>query len=40
MDYIFDNDDKFSFLMIDMSLKNTNKYLYYNKFNPLDINES
>jgi len=40
MDYIFENDDKFSFLMIDMSLKNTNKYLYYNKFNPLDINES
>jgi len=40
MDYIFDNDDKFSFLMIDMSLKKTNKYLYYNKFNPLDISET
>jgi hypothetical protein len=40
MDYVFDNnDDKFSFLMVDMSLKQTNKYLYYNKFDPMNINE-
>jgi hypothetical protein len=40
MDYVFNNDDKFSFLMIDMSLKETNKYLYYNKFDPMEINEN
>ncbi len=39
MDYVFNNDDKFSFLMIDMSLKETNKYRYFNKFDPLMINE-
>ena len=37
MDYIFENDDKFSFLMIDMSLKETNKYRYFNKFDPMEI---
>ena len=40
MDYVFDNEDKFSFLMVDMSLKETNKYLYYNKFDPMEINEN
>ena len=40
MDYIFSNEDKFSFLMVDMSLKETNKYLYYNKFDPMEINEN
>jgi hypothetical protein len=39
MDYVFSNEDKFSFLMVDMSLKHTNKYLYYNKFDPMTINE-
>jgi hypothetical protein len=39
MDYVFDNDDKFSFLMVDMSLRETNKYRYFNKFDPLMINE-
>ena len=40
MDYVFNNDDKFSFLMIDMSLKETNKYRYYKKFDPMEINEN
>ena len=40
MDYVFDNSDKFSFLMIDMSLKETNQYKYYNKFDPMEINEN
>jgi len=39
MDYVFDNSDRFSFLMVDMSLKETNQYLYYNKFDPLSICE-
>jgi hypothetical protein len=39
MDYVFDNDDKFSFLMVDMSLKETNQYLYFSKFDPLTICE-
>ena len=39
MNYIFDNEDKFSFLMIDMSLKLTNKYRYFNKFDDMIINE-
>lgn len=29
MNHVFDNDNKFSFLMIDMSLKQTNKYRYF-----------
>ena len=40
MDYVFDNSDRFSFLMIDMSLKQTNQYKYYNKFDPMEINEN
>jgi hypothetical protein len=39
MDFVFDNEDKFSFLMVDMSLKQTNKYRYFNKFDPLEISE-
>jgi hypothetical protein len=39
MNYIFDNKDKFSFFMIDMSLKQTNKYRYFNKFDEMIINE-
>jgi Cdc6-like AAA superfamily ATPase len=39
MNYIFDNKDKFSFFMIDMSLKETNKYRYFNKFDEMIINE-
>jgi Cdc6-like AAA superfamily ATPase len=37
MDYVFNNNDKFSFLMIDMSLKHTNKFRYFNKFNEMTI---
>ena len=40
MDYVFDNDDKFSFLLVDMSLKQTNKFRYFNKFNEMFINET
>mgnify|MGYP003647772965 CR=1 FL=1 len=40
MDYVFDNSDRFSFLMIDMSLKETNQYRYFSKFDPLMINET
>lgn len=40
MDYVFDNDDKFSFLMVDMSLKQTNKFRYFNKFNEMLICET
>ena len=40
MDYCFENDDRFSFLMIDMSLRNTNKFLYYKKFDKMLINET
>lgn len=35
--YVFENDDKFSFMFIDMSLKETNKFIFHNKFNKLDI---
>jgi len=37
MSYIFDNDDKFSFLLIDMSLRETNRYKYFKKFNEVTI---
>ena len=40
MDYVFDNDDKFSFLLVDMSLKQTNKFRYFNKFNEMTISET
>lgn len=39
MDYVFENDDRFSFLLIDMSLKETNKFRYFNKFNEIIITE-
>jgi hypothetical protein len=39
MDYVFDNDDRFSFMMIDMSLMKTNKFRFFNKFNELYIEE-
>ena len=40
MDYVFDNDDKFSFLLVDLSLKQTNKFRYFNKFNEMTISET
>jgi hypothetical protein len=39
MNYIYDNEDKFSFLMIDMSLKETNKFRYFKKFNEIFIHQ-
>ena len=39
MDYVFDNDDKFSFMTIDMSLKHTNKFVFYNGFNRMFIKD-
>lgn len=38
--FVFDNDNKFSFLMIDMSLKKTNKYRYFNGLNEMIISTS
>ena len=38
--HIFENDTaKFPFMFIDMSLKHSNKYLFYSRFNPLVIDE-
>lgn len=37
MDFVFENDDKFSFFMIDMSLRETNKFKYFKKFNEIFI---
>lgn len=39
MDYVFNNDNKFSFLLIDMSLKHTNKYRYFCGLDEMMINE-
>ena len=35
--YIFENDNKFSFMYVDMSLKQTNKFIFHNGFNKLDL---
>lgn len=37
LDHVFENDDKFSFLFVDMSQKSTNKNVFYKKFNRLEI---
>ena len=37
MSYVFDNDNMFSFLMVDLSLKQTNKYKYYNGLDLMNI---
>ena len=37
IDYIFETDDKFSFFMIDMSLRDTNKFKYFKKFDEIFI---
>ena len=39
LNHIFESDNNFSFIFVDMSLKKTNKYLFYNGFNPLVIEE-
>jgi len=38
--HIFDNENaKFPFMLVDMSLKHSNKYLFYSGFNPLILDE-
>jgi hypothetical protein len=39
MSYIFEDDDKHVFLFVDMSSRTTNRFIYYKKFNKLDIKE-
>jgi ABC-type dipeptide/oligopeptide/nickel transport system ATPase component len=39
LNYVFENDDKFSFLFVDMSLKKTNKFKFYKKFNELELQD-
>jgi hypothetical protein len=41
LDYVFENENtKYPFLMIDMSLKNSNRYLFFNGFNPLVLEDT
>lgn len=41
MDYVFENEaTKYPFLFIDMSLKQSNRFLFYNGFNPLVIEDA
>ena len=35
--YIFENKNRFSMMLVDMSLKNTNKFIFHNGFNPLQL---
>ena len=39
IDYVFDNDDNFSFMTIDVSRKKTNKFVFYNGFNRMIIED-
>jgi len=40
LEHVFDNEkNKFPFILVDMSLKQSNKYLFYNGFNPLLIED-
>lgn len=39
VNYIFDTDDKFAFMHVDMSMKKTNRNLYYNKWNQIFIQD-
>lgn len=38
--YVFENDDSYSFMFVDLSLKKTNKFIFYNKFNALEIKDN
>lgn len=38
--YVFENDDNYSYMFVDMSLKKTNKFIFHNKFNPLEITDN
>tara|TARA_R110002110_G_scaffold88722_3_gene231179 strand:+ start:164 stop:370 length:207 start_codon:yes stop_codon:yes gene_type:complete len=38
--HVFDNEkNKFPFMYVDMSLKESNKYQFFNGFNPLTISD-
>ena len=39
LNYVFENDDKFSYLFVDMSLKKTNKFRFFKKFNLLELED-
>lgn len=39
MNYIFTDEDRFAFLFVDMSMKKSNKVMFYNKFNRLLIED-
>lgn len=39
LDHCFENEDKHSFLMIDMSLKDNNRFRYFRRFNEILITE-
>ena len=39
LNYVFERDNNYAFLFVDMSLKKTNKFIFYSGFNPLVIDE-
>ena len=39
LDHIFETNNNYAFIFVDMSLKKTNKFLFYSGFNPLVIDE-
>lgn len=39
LSYVFENDDKYSYLFVDMSLRQTNKFRFFNKFNLLELED-
>ena len=40
LNYVFENDDKYSFLYVDMSQKVTNQFRFFNKFNLLQLEDN
>jgi hypothetical protein len=40
LNYVFENDDKYSFLFVDMSQKITNQFRFFNKFNLLQLEDN
>ena len=40
LNYVFENDDKYSFLYVDMSQKITNQFRFFNKFNLLQLEDN
>lgn len=39
LNYVFENEDKYSYLFVDMSLKQTNKFRFFKKFNLLELED-